>query len=211
MERETMGTQVNMPGLHAGWLAGAVFVLALAAFGMALPGYSQASLPVDLLGARGVPRAAGWNALGYALPGMLVAVFAIALQRPLAVAGVGATGRIGGWLLMFSGVAFAAQAFVPLDLRLLDGADSKAHVAAAMLSLVAWLPSALLLPLALRGRAEWRAIVVAGPLLAVMGICCLALPPQAWDAAGAGAGAAQRLGLGAQFAWPALAAFCALR
>lgn len=202
---------MNRLALHAGWLAGAVFLAALAGFGAALAGASQASLPVDLLGARDVPNAAGWNALGYALPGLLVAAFAIALQRPLAAGGVGATGRIGGWLLMLSGVAFAAQAFLPLDLRLLDGADSKAHVAAAVLSLVAWLPSALLLPLALRGRPAWRAAVVAGPLLAAIAIACLALPPQAWEAAGAAAGVAQRLGLGAQFAWPALAAFCALR
>lgn len=202
---------MSRPGLHAGWLAGAVFMLALAGFGMALAGYSQASLPVDLLAARGVPHAAGWNALGYAFPGALVAVFAVALQQPLAATGVGATARIGGWLLMFSGLAFAAQALVPLDLRQLDGADSKAHVAAAMLSLVAWLPSAVLLPLALRGRAGWRPAVVAGPWLAVLAICCLALPPEAWHAVGMGAGVAQRLGLAAQFAWPALAAFCALR
>lgn len=209
MEQGTMSA--NRLALHAGWLAGAVFALALAGFGAALAGYAQALHPVDLLGARGVPHAAAWNALGYALPGLLVAMSAIALQRPLAAAGVGAAGRIGGWLLMFSGLAFAAQAVFPLDLRLLDGAASKAHVAAGMLSLAAWLPSALLLPLALRRSAGWRAAMVAGPLLAAVAIACLALPPQAWDAIGAAPGLAQRLGLGAQFAWPALAAFCALR
>jgi hypothetical protein len=197
--------------LHAGWLGAAVFVAALLGFGASLAGYSQALHAVDLLGARGAPHAAGWNALGYALPGLLVVAFAVALQQALAVAGVGATGRIGGWLLMFSGLAFAAQGLLPIDLRLLDGAESKGHVAAAMLSLVAWLPSALLLPLALRGRGAWRVAVVAGPLLAAIAIACLGLPPQAWEAIGAGPGVAQRLGLAAQFAWPALAAFCALR
>jgi hypothetical protein len=202
---------MNRPALHAGWLAGAVFLAALAGFGAALAGYSQALQPVDLLGAHSVPRALAWNALGYGLPGLLVAAFAIALQRPLEANGVGPAGRIGGWLLMFSGLAFAAQGVLPLDLRSLDGADSKAHIAAGMLSLVAWLPSALLLPLALRRRAAWRAAVVAGPLFAMAAIACLALPPQAWDAIGAGPGVVQRLGLCAQFAWPALAAFCALR
>ena len=104
-----------------------------------------------------------------------------------------------------------ASVLSSLDLRLLDGTDSKAHIAAGMLSLVAWLPSALLLPLALRGRAGWRIAALAGPLLAVVAVACLALPPQAWDALGAGPGVAQRLGLCAQFVWPALAAFCALR
>lgn len=202
---------MNRISLHAGWLAGVVFLAALLGFGATLPGFSQSTQAVDLLGARGAPHAAVWNVLGYALPGLLVAAFAIALQRPLAIAGIGATGRIGGWLLMFSGLAFAAQGLLPLDPRLLDGADSKAHVAAAMLSLLAWLPSALLLPLALRGRPAWRVAVVAGPLLAALAIACLALPPQAWEVAGAGPGVVQRLGLCAQFAWPALAAFCALR
>jgi hypothetical protein len=212
-ERRLRGAvlRVDRPALHAGWIAGVVFLAALAGFGAALAGYAQALHPVDLLGARGVQHAPAWNALGYAVPGLLVAVFAIALQRPLAVAGVGAAGRIGGWLLMLSGLAFAAQGLLPLDPRLLDGADSKAHVAAGMLSLLAWLPSALLLPLALRGRATWRAARVAGPLLAAAAIACLALPSPAWDAIGAGPGIAQRLGLCAQFAWPALAAFCALR
>jgi hypothetical protein len=202
---------MNRFGLHAGWLAGAVFLAALAGFGAALPGFVQAVHPVDLLGARGVPRVAAWNALGYAVPGALVAAFAIALQRPLAATGVGAAGRIGGWLLMLSGVAFAAQGLLPLDPRLLDGADSKLHVAAGMLSLVAWLPSALLLPLALRGRAAWRPAAIGGPLLAALAIACLALPPDAWSGIAGGPGTVQRLGVCAQFAWPALAAFCALR
>ena len=201
---------MNRYALHAGWLAGLVFLAAMAGFEW-LAGPSHALQAVDLLGARGVPHAPAWNALGYATPGLLVAAFAIALQRPLASAGVGAGGRIGGWLLMFSGLAFAAQGWLPLDPRLLDGADSKAHIAAGMLSLLAWLPSALLLPLALRGRSAWRVAMVAGPLLVVVAIACLAVPPQAWSAIGAGPGIAQRLGLCAQFAWPALAAFCALR
>lgn len=211
MEQARMSMRMDRFALHAGWLAGVVFLAALGGFGATLPGFSQSLQAVDLLGARGVPHAAAWNALGYALPGLLVAAFAVALQRPLAAAGVGAIGRIGGWLLMLSGLAFAAQGMLPLDLRLLDGADSKAHVAAAMLSLVAWLPSAVLLPLALRGRAAWRVAMVAGPLLAALAVACLGLPPQAWEGMGAGLGLAQRLGLCAQFAWPALAAFCALR
>jgi hypothetical protein len=166
---------------------------------------------VDLLGARGVPGAQPWNALGYVAPGLLVALFAIALQRPLAASGVGAVGRIGGWLLMLSGIAFAAQGLLPLEPRLLDGADSKAHVAAGMLSLVAWLPSSVLLPTGVRSNPAWRPAVVGGPLLAVAAIAALALPPEAWHAIAVGPGVVQRLGLGAQFAWPALAAFCALR
>jgi hypothetical protein len=197
--------------LHAGWFAGVAFLAALAGSGAALAGFAQALHPVDLLGARGVPHAGAWNALGYALPGLCVAAFAVVLQRPLAIAGVGTAGRIGGWLLMLSGLAFAAQGLLPLDPRLLVDGDSKLHVAAGMLSLVAWLPSAVLLPLALRGREGWRPAAIGGPLLAVFAIPCLALPPEAWNGIAAGPGAVQRAGLCAQFGWPALAAFCALR
>lgn len=207
----TTGARLNRMALHAGWIAGAVFLAALAGFGAALQGYSQGALPVDVLGARGLPHAAGWNALGYAFPGVCVAAFAVALQRPLAAAGVGAAGRVGAWMLMLSGLAFAAQGVFPLDPRLLEGDASRIHVAAGMLSLVAWIPSALLLPFAARGHGGWRAAAVGGPLLAALGIACLALPPEAWAALAAGPAAVQRLGLCAQFAWPALAAFCALR
>lgn len=206
-----MGIGMNRIALQAGWLAGVALLAALAGFGSVLADFSQALHPVDLLGARGVPHAGAWNVAGYALPGLLVAAFAIALQRPLAASGVGAAGRIGGWLLMLSGVAFAAQGLLPLDPRLLDDGDSKLHVAAGMLSLVAWLPSALLLPLALRGRAAWRPAAIGGPLLAALAIACLALPPDAWNGIAGGPGAVQRAGLCAQFGWPALAAFCALR
>lgn len=198
-------------GLHAGWLAGVVFAAALLAMGGMLDGYSQALHPVDLLGAAGVPRAGAWNALGVALPGLLVAGFAIALQRCLRVDGVGAIGRIGGWLLMLSGFAFAAGGAWPLHLQELDGPESKLHVATSMLAWLAWLPSVLMMSLALRRRAGWRGVLVVGPLLMLAGIGCLGLPLQQWVAVLDGrGGAVQRIGLALYFAWPAWLAWRAL-
>ncbi len=46
---------------YMGLIAATVFVLALAGFGVTLPGYLQASHPVALLGAQGVPHAL-WRA-----------------------------------------------------------------------------------------------------------------------------------------------------
>lgn len=196
--------------LHAGWLAGVAFAVALAVLGALLPGFSPALHPVDLLGAIGVPHAGAWNALGVALPGALLALFAVALQQPLRAIGVGAVGRVGGWLLMLSGIAFAAGAAWPLRIEDLDGATSKLHVAMSMLAWLAWLPSAVLLSLALRGRAEWRGVATAGSLLALAGFACLALPLQALPVFEGRGGAVQRIGLGLYFAWPALLAWRAL-
>jgi hypothetical protein len=198
-------------GLHAGWLAGVVFAGVLLAMGTLLDGYSQVLHPVDVLGAAGVPRAGAWNVLGIALPGLLLAAFAIVLQRPLGLDGVGAAGRIGGWLLMLSGLAFAAGARWPLRVDDLDGLASKLHVATAMLAWLAWLPSALLLSWALHRRPGWRGIAVAGCLLALAGVACLGLPLQQWLPALEGrGGAVQRIGLALYFTWPALLAWRAL-
>lgn len=206
-----MGRRMLRFALHAGWLAGAAFAAALLVFGALQPGYSQALHPVDLLGAGRMAHPGGWNALGMALPGLLLATFAVALQRPFHGIGVGATGRIGGWLLMLSGLAFAAGAAWPLRLEDLDGPGSKLHVATSMLAWLAWLPSALLLPLALRGRTGWRGVSIAGPLLAMAGVLCMGLPLQQWLPLLEGrGGAVQRIGLALYFAWPALLAWCAL-
>ena len=195
-------------GLHAGWLAGAAFVAALLVFGSMQPGYSQALHPVDLLGAAGTAHPDGWNALGVALPGLLLAVFAMALQQPLHAAG--AVGRIGGWLLALSGLAFAAGAAWPLRLEDLDGPESKLHVTTSMLAWLAWLSSAVLLPVALRRRTGWQGVSMAGLMLALAGIACLGLPLQALPPLEGRGGAVQRIGLALYFAWPALLAWRAL-
>lgn len=205
-----MGRMTRL-ALQAGWLAGVLFAAALVAVGALVPGFSQALHPVDLLGAIGMPHAAAWNVVGIALPGALLASFAIALQRPLHATGVGAAGRIGGWLLMLSGLAFAAGAGWPLRVDELDGPASKLHVATSMLAWLAWLPSALLLAWALRRRPDWRGVAVAGCLLALAGGACLGLPLQQWLPVLEGrGGAVQRIGLALYFAWPALLAWRAL-
>lgn len=206
-----MGRGMTRAALHAGWLCGAAFVVALLAFGWLQPGYSHSLHPVDVLGAGGVANARGWNAFGVALPGLLLAVFAVALQRSLHAWEVGAVARIGGWLLMLSGIAFAAGAGWPLRLDDLDGPESKLHVATSMLAWLAWLPSAILLALAMRRYPDWRGISIAGGLLALAAIACMGVPLQQWVAALDGrGGAVQRIGLLLYFAWPALLAWRAL-
>src|SRR5690606_22869221 len=109
-------------GLHAGWLAGVVFTLALMVFGALLPGYDHADMPVGVLGASGVALARYWNLAGFIVPGLLVAWFALSLLGPLQRDGAGSVARIGVWLLLISGLAFAANGVFAYDLARPDEA-----------------------------------------------------------------------------------------
>lgn len=199
-------------GLHAGWLAGALFAAALLGLGAAVPGYEHARMPIGFLGMRGVPVAAYWNIAGFIVPGLLVAGFALALLAPLQRDGAGMAARIGVWLLSFSGLAFAGDGVFAYDLAVPDGAASKLHVALLMVALLAFLPATLALALGLRGRPQWRPLAGPGLLLALATLASV-LPPVAdavpvlQDHPGHG----QRVALAGYFLWLALAARTALR
>ncbi|NZA28077.1 DUF998 domain-containing protein [Luteimonas sp. SJ-92] len=177
---------------HAGWLAGVLFAGAVAGFALLPQGYSHLLHPVALLGARGVPGATAFNALGLALPGLLAAVAALAVYRDLPPAS-GWAPRIGARLLLLSTLAFAAQGFLPLDLRELDGGSGRLHGSAWTLWWVAFVPGALLLAAVprLRIAGPVAAAAVAGLALAPLE----SLPPAL----------AQRLAFAAWFGWLALA------
>lgn len=199
-------------GLHAGWLAGAVFIAALLALGAVTPGYEHAHEAVSELGAIGAPCASWWNALGFGLPGVLIACFAAALFAPLQREGVGASARIGVWLLLISGLAFAGNGVFAYDLQQPYAQTSKLHVAMLTITLLAFVPATLLLALSLRGRGGWRALVGVGPLIALVAL--LSVIQRMWDFVPllqGNPGYAQRVTLAMYFMWLALAAFTALR
>jgi hypothetical protein len=206
------GLRVNRFGLHAGWLAGAVFAVALLWLGAVVPGYEHAHMPVGFLGMRGVPQAAYWNVAGFVAPGLLVAWFALSLLAPLQRDGAGALARIGVWLLLISGLAFAGNGVFAYDLAEPDGTASKLHVAMLTIALLGFLPSTLLLALGLRRRPAWRSLVVCGPLLALAVLLSVAqrmgeLVPLLQGSPGY----AQRITLALYFLWLALASLVALR
>lgn len=198
--------------LHAGWLAGAVFAVALLALGAVTPGYTHAQHVVSLLGADGMAYASAWNALGFVLPGLLVVVFAYALFVAMQRDGMGFAGRIGLWLLLFSGLAFAGNGVFAYDLQQPDARAAQLHVAMLTLTLLAFLPGVLLLALGARRRHGWRVLVWIGPLIALaMVINVMQLPGEFVPALKASPGYAQRLTLALYFGWFAVAAWMALR
>jgi hypothetical protein len=152
-----------------------LFVAAVAGFGAALEGYSQARHPVGLLGASGVPHALAFNVLGFVLPGLLAAFVAWRLRVSM---GDNApwVARIGAWLALLSAIAFVAQGLLPLDPGDLESDASRAHATAWTLWWVALLPATLLLALGLRGESESRARVLASIVVAVVVVALAMLP-----------------------------------
>ena len=152
-----------------------LFVAAVAGFGAALEGYSQARHPVGLLGASGVPHALAFNTLGFVLPGLLAAFVAWRLRVAM---GDNApwVARIGAWLALLSAIAFVAQGLLPLDPGDLESDASRAHATAWTLWWVALLPATLLLALGLRGESESRARVLASVVAAVVVVALAMLP-----------------------------------
>lgn len=207
-------SRMDLPraGLHAGWIAGALFAVALLAIAAATPGYEHAYQPVSFLGMRGAPLAAWWNMLGFGLPGALMAWFALALQRPLQAAGTGSLARIGTWLLLVSGLAFAGNGLFPFDPREPDGLSTKLHVTMLTVALLGFLPATAVLAAALRRVPGWRLLSTAGLLL---GVATLLSVLQRMADAVPGLqdhpGYAQRVTLALYFLWLALAARIALR
>ena len=205
------GSRLIRTGLHAGWGAGVVFAVALSWLGAVVPGYEHARMPVSFLGMRGVALAHCWNVAGFILPGLLVACFALSLQAPLRRAGAGALARIGTWLLLISGLAFAGNGVFAYDLAEPDGTASKLHVAMLTIALLGFLPSALLLALGLRRRPAWRVLVTGGALLASATLLSVLQRMGDWlPLLGDNPGYAQRVTLALYFLWLALAALVAL-
>ena len=180
----------------AGAAAAACFALALAGFGAALEGYGHAHWPVALLGAAGVPRAAGFNLLGYLVPGLLAGFVALhgraALPR-----GSGLAARLGWSLALLAALAFAAQGLLPLDASAPDAGRGRLHgVAWSLWGLAFAAASALLAVAAARGRRPPAALghLCAGALVFALGW----LPADAMPAP-----LAQRLAFAAWLAWVA--------
>lgn len=198
-------------GLHAGWVAGALFVVVLLVLAALTPGYTHAHQPVSFLGMRGAPWAIWWNLLGFGLPGLLVAWFALAFQSPLRAAGTGSIVRIGTWLLLLSGLAFAGNGVFPFDPREPDGLSTKLHVTMLTLALLGFLPATAMFAAGLRRVAGWRSLSAASLVLGVATV--LSVLQRMADAVPGlqdNPGYAQRVTLALYFLWIALAARNAL-
>ncbi|MEO6102674.1 MAG: DUF998 domain-containing protein [Pseudoxanthomonas sp.] len=184
---------------NAGWLAVACFVLAVAGFGAALPGYSQLQFPVALLGAKGFPHALLFNLLAFVIPGTLAGIVAMILRRRLP-ADSGWSLRIGVQLVFLSALAFISMGLLPLDPKALESDASRLHGTAWMLWTVAFVPGAVLLGAGMLSRPVlsrfgWFTLVVAAGVLLAGFVFTDFMP----------AGLAQRIAFGLWLLWLAVA------
>src|SRR5690606_24182557 len=137
------------------------------------------------------PGAWRWNLCGFVLPGLLLFVFALALEVALQRDGKGRVLRIGTGLLMLSALAFAAQGLLPFDLEDPHALASQRHVSALVLALLGLLAGAVFVDAGLM-RRRWRAPALLGLALA-FALLMLLLWPRLLPL---GAGHAQRVLLG---------------
>ena len=186
---------MSSAGRWSGLAATGVFIAALVGFGLALPGYSQISHPVAVLGAKGVPHALGFNLLGFVFTGVMAAVVALDLRRRLPV-DAGWRLRVGAQLVMLSALGFAAMGLLPLDPADLDNPASSLHATAWMLWWVAFVPGALLVALGLRGRQPWRGLARASVMAALLVLFVALLAVELMPA-----GVAQRVGYLGWLGW----------
>ncbi|MFG3448996.1 MULTISPECIES: DUF998 domain-containing protein [unclassified Stenotrophomonas] len=152
--------------------AGAVLFLAsVLGFGAVLPGYLPLGHPVALLGATGVPRAVAFDLFGFVLPGLLAVVVALRLLARVPVTAPW-TMRVGGQMLVLSGLAFAAMGVLPLDATDIESLASQYHASAWMIWVLAFVPGALMSGLAARRLPGWgrlAALHVAAGLAVLVG------------------------------------------
>jgi len=180
-------------------LAGACFGASVWGFGAVLEGYSQLVHPVSILGACGIPHAAAFNVVGFVLTGLLMLVVAAGLCRGVASAGVLA--RIGGWIALFSTLAFAALGAFPLHVDDSGATSSRLHIACWSLWWLTTATGGVLLSLGSdrrHARTAWR---IAGAGLALLVPWCSVSAPSAW-----GFALSERIAFGLWFAWWLLAA-----
>jgi uncharacterized protein DUF998 len=153
--RYSMEERLKSLPKHAGWIAAALFFIAVWSFGAALEGYSQMEFPVALLGAKGFPHAPVFNSLAFVLPGVLAAIVTLAVRRRLPT-GAGWPLRIGAQLVFLSALAFIAMGLLPLDPRDLESETSRWHGTAWMLWTVAFVAGAAVLGAGLvASRPAW--------------------------------------------------------
>ncbi|MCX7556897.1 DUF998 domain-containing protein [Xanthomonadaceae bacterium JHOS43] len=203
-------TRAWMGCLHAGWIAPLWFALAVWLAGLRI-GYDPALRAVGDLGAVDAPRAALFNIAGFVIPGVLMLVFAVALEKVMTRDGAGRAGRLGTGLLMISSVAFAAQGVFPFDPDEPEGLTSQRHASTLAFAILGLMAGALLVAASLRRVAGWRVLTRFGPALAGVLLVFLAQPPQAWLPMLEGrVGHAQRVVFAIHLSWFALAAIVAL-
>ncbi len=161
-----------------GITAFAIFWAALFAFGASRTDYSHFHKAVSELGVLGAPHASAWNLIGFIVPGLLLALFGTGLATAI-------DGRRGAlwWLLVLSGLCFAATGVVPGEMRngspIMESPLTLGHLLFSNLSPLLWAIASFYVICRVKKNPSWEpfkslatvyaVVCVGGFLLGIVG------------------------------------------
>jgi hypothetical membrane protein len=152
-----------------GIAAFALFWVALFAFAASRPDYSHLHKAVSELGVVGAPHALAWNLIGFIVPGLLLALFGAGLATAI-------DGRRGAlwWLLVLSGLGFAATGVVPGEMRngspMMESPLTLGHLLFANLAPLLWAIASFLVIRRVKKNPSWKPLAT---LVTVYAVVCV--------------------------------------
>lgn len=152
-----------------GMTAFAVFWVALFAFGASRTDYAHFHKAVSELGVLGAPHAVAWNLIGFIVPGLLLALFGAGLASAI-------DGRRGAlwWLLVLSGLCFAATGVVPGEMRngspMMESRLTLGHLLFANLAPLLWAIASFLVIRRVKQNPSWKPFTTLATIYAVVGV-----------------------------------------
>lgn len=178
-------------------IAGCVlFWISLFVFGEMHTDYSQQTKAVSELGVFGAPHALLWNLIGFIAPGLCLALCGGAIARAIEPS----SRSMSYWLLVASGLGFAATGVIPAEMRggspALDSPFTVGHIVMTFVSAVPWIVAMFVLVGPMKRNAQWRALSNANLALGLTAIACFGLRATAILP-----GVAQRISFAVYFAW----------
>ena len=172
-----------------GFLAPALFLIAILFFAALRPEYSHLTDAVSELGALDAPNALAWNLIGFVAVGLLIAVFAWGLFR--ATGSPGALAYVG-----LSGLSFAATGVFPADMADLAAPSSRMHIVMSLICFGAFVLGAFVLGWRFLRRPGWRWVAVISGVFGILAILTMPLREMAVPP-----GLAQRVSFALYLAW----------
>ena len=174
-----------------------LFWVALFLFGAARPDYSQQTKAVSELGVFGAPHSLLWNIFGFMAPGICLALCGGAIARSVE----GSQRRsLSYWLLVLSGLGFAATGVIPAEMRggspALDSPYTIGHILMTFVSGMPWVVATFVLAHQMKKNSDWRIVSNVSLALGLMAIACFGL-----RATTVLPGVAQRVSFAVYFAW----------
>lgn len=155
---------------EGGIAAFSIFWVALFAFAASRSDYSHLHKAVSELGVIGAPHALAWNLIGFIVPGLMLALSGAGLASSI-------DGRRGAlwWLLVLSGLCFAATGVIPGEMRngspIMDSALTLGHLLASNLAPLFWAIAAFLVIRRVKKSPRWKPMTT---LVAVYAVVCVA-------------------------------------